>query len=103
MCCFFAILATIVPRLALLLLWVATPLVIRAFDSFLVPLIGLIFLPFTTIAYVLVYSPVYGVSVFGWFLIPNGMPDAPSTTKVAKSSQGGAPLSVPRGCEDAVL
>ncbi|HEX2988800.1 MAG TPA: hypothetical protein VHS06_11590 [Chloroflexota bacterium] len=69
MCCFFAILATIVPRLALLLLWVATPLVVRAFDSFLVPLIGLIFLPFTTVVYVLVYSPVYGVSVFGWFLV----------------------------------
>jgi hypothetical protein len=69
MCCFFALLATFVPRLALLLLWVSTPLVIRSFDSFLVPLLGLIFLPFTTVIYVLVYNPAYGVSVWGWFVV----------------------------------
>lgn len=69
MCCFFAVLATFVPRLALLLLWVGTPLVITAFHSFLVPLVGLIFLPLTTVIYVLVYNPMYGVSVWGWFLV----------------------------------
>ncbi len=73
MCCFFAILATVAPRLALLILWVATPLVTRAFDTFFVPFLGLVFLPFTTVMYVLVYSPVYGVSVSGWILVTLGL------------------------------
>jgi hypothetical protein len=35
-----------------------------AFNSFVVPLLGLIFLPYTTIMYVLVYT--VGVGVTGW-------------------------------------
>jgi hypothetical protein len=35
-----------------------------AFNNFLVPLLGFIFLPYTTIMYVLVWSP--GIGVVGW-------------------------------------
>jgi CDP-diglyceride synthetase len=67
--CLFAILAALSPRLALALVWIFTNLVDRAFEGFLLPLLGLIFLPFTTLLYVLAYKPVVGVSGWGWFLV----------------------------------
>lgn len=41
----------------------------RAFEGFLLPLLGLIFLPLTTLVYVLAYRPVVGVTGWGWFLV----------------------------------
>lgn len=67
--CLFAILGAFAPRLALLLVWIFTPLVIRAFDAFIIPLLGIIFLPFTTLIYVLVYIPGIGVTGWGWFWV----------------------------------
>lgn len=72
--CLFALLAATVPRLTLLFVWLLTPLVARAFNSaFLVPMLGIIFLPFTTLMYVLVWSPVYGVSGGAWFWVLLGL------------------------------
>jgi CDP-diglyceride synthetase len=65
----FAILAALSPRLALVLVWIFTNLVDRAFEGFLLPLLGLIFLPFTTLLYVLAYKPVVGVTGWGWFFV----------------------------------
>jgi hypothetical protein len=62
--CLFAIFAGFAPRVALLLIWLFTNLVDRAFTGILWPLLGIIFLPFTTIMYVLVWVP--GVGVTGW-------------------------------------
>ena len=67
--CLFAILAASFPRVALLVMWVFTPLVDRAFNTFVGPLLGLAFLPFTTIMYVLVY-PVFG---WGWLWVVLGL------------------------------
>jgi hypothetical protein len=36
-------------------------------------LIGLIFLPWTTFLYVLVYNPVEGVSFLGWIVVVLGL------------------------------
>ncbi|HEU0027198.1 MAG TPA: hypothetical protein VFQ25_08795 [Ktedonobacterales bacterium] len=69
MACLFALFAAFAPRLALLFLWLFTNLVTRAFDSFIVPLLGIIFLPFTTLMYVLVWSPVGGVTGWAWFWV----------------------------------
>jgi hypothetical protein len=71
--CLLALLAAISPRLALALVWIFTNLVDRAFTGFLVPLLGLIFLPFTTLLYVLAYRPAVGVSGWGWFLVFVGL------------------------------
>jgi hypothetical protein len=66
--CFFALLAAGAPRIALIVLWLFTPLVKNAFESaIVVPLLGLIFLPFTTVVYVLV-SP-GGMMGFEWLLL----------------------------------
>jgi hypothetical protein len=48
------------PRLLFVILWISTNLVDRAFTSFLVPLLGVIFLPFTSLFYVLAYNPLAG-------------------------------------------
>jgi hypothetical protein len=58
--CFAGLLA----RVALFFVWISTPLVGRAFhDGWILPLLGIFFLPVTTIAYVLVFA--IGGSVAG--------------------------------------
>ena len=64
--CIFALIAVFTPRLALVLLWIFTNFVNRAFNTFFIPLLGLIFLPFSTLIYVLVYNPVTGLQGFDW-------------------------------------
>ena len=52
-------------RVALLVVWLTTPLVSRAFHGgWILPLLGILILPITTLTYVLI-SYVYG-SVTGW-------------------------------------
>jgi hypothetical protein len=71
--CLLALLAGFAPRIALGLVWIFTNLVDRAFSSFVVPLIGLIFLPYATLFYVLSWSPVGGVTGWGWFFVILGV------------------------------
>lgn len=60
--CLLAMGAAFAPRLVLIIMWIVGPRVNAAFDTFIVPLLGLIFLPYTTIMYVLVWNSVTGVS-----------------------------------------
>jgi hypothetical protein len=72
--CLFALLAVLSPRLALLILWIFTPLVQRVFDdNWLWPLLGLVFLPFTTLMYVLVVAPLGPTNFWGWLLVLFGL------------------------------
>jgi hypothetical protein len=51
--CMFVMFGGLFPRLAVLALWIAKPaLVGAAFNTFLLPLVGIIFLPFATLIYV---------------------------------------------------
>lgn len=74
--CLFALLASITPRGALALVWIFTDYVSRAFKGanfeFLLPFLGLVFLPFTTLFYVLVWSPT-GLTPFEWILVIFGL------------------------------
>lgn len=54
--CFIAVLAFFSPRLALFALWLFGDLLDRAFDSWIVPLIGFFLLPWTTLAYAVMWS-----------------------------------------------
>lgn len=65
----FTLLAVISPRVGLALLWWSDGRAEFAFDSWVVPTLGFFFLPWTTVAYVLAYSPVVGVSMAGWFVV----------------------------------
>ena len=55
--CLFAMFAGFFPRIALVVIWIATDLVDRAFTTWLIPLLGLIFLPFTTLIYAIAWVP----------------------------------------------
>jgi hypothetical protein len=68
MCCFFIALMTLGPRFALLIYWLipyGRVQVALAFNTWFWPLLGLIFLPWTTLMYVLVYGA-NGIVGFDW-------------------------------------
>src|ERR671917_2772797 len=68
--CLFALFAGLFPRLGLFIVWVARPaLVDAAFDTFIWPVLGIIFLPFATLIYVVLYVPGVGLSGWGWFWV----------------------------------
>jgi len=67
--CLLLLGAGIAPRLALVFTWIFTPYVSRAFDGVLMPLLGILLLPWTTIAYILLYTPGVGVTGFEWFFV----------------------------------
>jgi hypothetical protein len=73
-CCFLLVLGFLGPRLAFLWAWIFTPQVNAAFSgSFLWPLLGLLFLPWTALAYVLAWAPGGGVSPIGWVVVALGL------------------------------
>src|SRR4051812_50120073 len=67
--CLFAIFGGLFPRLAVFIIWLVRPnLVDAAFDTWIWPLLGIIFLPFTTLMYVILYRA-GGLNGFDWFWI----------------------------------
>lgn len=57
-------------RLALLIVWLTTPLVSRAFHGgWILPLLGILFLPLTTLVYVIVYALGNGVTGWAWLWV----------------------------------
>ena len=57
-------------RIALLVVWLTTPLVNRAFHGgWFMPLLGILFLPITTLTYVLVYYISGSVTGWGWLWV----------------------------------
>ena len=67
--CLFILIAGFFPRVALAVYWIARPAVFQAvFGSFIWPLLGLIFLPFATLMYVILWRT-GGLSGLDWFWI----------------------------------
>ena len=68
--CFVALLALLSPRLALFFIWIFSDLLGDAFDSWFVPLLGFFLLPWTTLAYAVMWAASTNeVSGFEWFLV----------------------------------
>jgi hypothetical protein len=67
--CLLALLALISPRLALFFIWLFSNLLSRAFDSWVVPLLGFFLLPWTTLAYAVMWHSGHRVHGFEWFLV----------------------------------
>lgn len=65
--CLFALMAGFFPRLGTLLIWLARPNMFSAAfgGSWLWPVLGIIFLPFTTLMYVILWSPT-GLTGWDW-------------------------------------
>jgi hypothetical protein len=73
MCCVVALLAFLGPRVAIVLLWIFTNYMTRAFDNFLLPLLGFAFLPWTTIAFAIAQNEFGGPSGIGLVIILLGL------------------------------
>ena len=70
MACLLALLALISPRLALFAIFLFSNLLSRAFDSWLVPLLGFFLLPWTTLAYAVMWrAGTNEVMGFEWFIV----------------------------------
>lgn len=68
--CFVALLALLSPRLALFAIWIFSDWLSRAFDSWIVPLLGFFLLPWTTLAYAVFWQvSTNGVLGFEWFFV----------------------------------
>jgi hypothetical protein len=55
--------------LALFVLFLFSDLLGRAFDGWIVPFLGFFLLPWTTLAYAVMWSSSNGVSGFEWFIV----------------------------------
>jgi len=73
MCCVLLLLALVGPRFALVVLWLFTDYLSRAFDNFLLPFIGFLILPWTTIAYAIALNSLGGLSGLGLLVVILGV------------------------------
>jgi hypothetical protein len=73
MCCIFTILLFLGPRVAGAIWWIAAPLRwvgasnLSAFNSFIWPLLGLLFAPWTTLMYLIIFPG--GINGLDWLWI----------------------------------
>ena len=68
--CIAVLLALISPRLAIFFIWLFSDLLGRAFDEWWVPLLGFFLLPWTTLAYAVMWaSGTNQVDGFEWFIV----------------------------------
>ena len=68
-----AILAGFAPRIVIILAWLFSERWDAVWDTWIWPLLGFIFLPYTTIMYVLVWNIATGVSGWDWLWIGLGV------------------------------
>ncbi len=66
--CLIILVALISPRVALFFMWLFTNMVDRAYDNFAVPVLGFVFLPWTTLAYTIAHDG-HDVSSVGWLFV----------------------------------
>jgi hypothetical protein len=71
--CLIALLGLITPRFVLVMLWLFTNYLNRAFDSFILPFLGFLFLPTTTLAYAVAQNAFNGLRGFGLVLLILGI------------------------------
>ncbi|MEA3337761.1 MAG: hypothetical protein U9R25_17840 [Chloroflexota bacterium] len=71
--CLLAMGAAIAPRLVLIIMAIFGDRMSLAFDSWIWPVLGWIFLPYTTIMYILVWTPLGGVSGWDWIWVGLGL------------------------------
>jgi hypothetical protein len=72
MCCLIFVLALLGPRAGIIVWWLLDmQRWSLTFDTFIWPLLGAIFLPWTTLAYVWVFP--FGITGFDWFWLALGL------------------------------
>ena len=61
------------PRFAMVLIWIFSDYLSRAYDGFIVPLLGFFFLPTTTLTYAVAENEVGGMEGWGLVLVIVGV------------------------------
>jgi len=72
-CCVFILLAFFTPRIVLFILWLFTNYLSRAFDGFVLPFIGFLFLPATTLGYAIAQNEFGGLNGLGIIAVLIGL------------------------------
>ena len=88
MCCLALVAGFLGPRLAAVLWWIVDPTRWDlAFSSWFLPVLGILLLPWTTLAYVLMWSAVGGVEGWEWIIVALGfaLDIATYSSRAAKS------------------
>ena len=67
--CLAALFVLAVPRFVMVMLWIFTDYLSRAYDGWLLPLLGFIFLPTTTLAYTVAQHETNGLKSWGLILV----------------------------------
>ena len=68
--CFVFLFALISPRLAIVFLWLFSDVLDRAYDDWILPMLGFFLLPWTTLAYAVMWVVgTNGVEGFEWFIV----------------------------------
>jgi hypothetical protein len=68
--CFLALLALLSPRLAIIIAAIFSDILSRAYDSWVIPLLGFFLLPWTTLVYALAWDAnPHHLTVFEWLLV----------------------------------
>jgi hypothetical protein len=85
--CFVLLFALISPRLALIATWLFSSVLERAYDAWLVPVIGFFLLPWTTLAWAWMWDSGRTVEGLEWFLV--GLAFVADLSSLAGSSRRG--------------
>jgi hypothetical protein len=72
-CCVFILLGFFTPRIVLMILWLFTNYLTRAYETFVWPTIGFVFLPATTLAYAIAQNEFGGLSGLGLVVVLIGL------------------------------
>jgi hypothetical protein len=67
--CLVAVLVLATPRLVMVVLWLLTNYLSRAYDGWILPLIGFFVLPTTTLAYAIAQNQTRGLRSWGLILV----------------------------------
>src|SRR3954449_3081128 len=95
--CLFLLITMLSPRLGVIILWTFTNYVNLAFNTWIWPLLGLIFLPWTTLFYILVAAPAGGITFWGWLFVALGLLSDLGAHAQAYASRDQAASYVPGG------
>lgn len=73
MCCVLILLAFFTPRIVLFILWLFTDYLSRAYEGWVLPLLGFIFLPATTVSYAIAENEFGGLNGLGLIVLLIGL------------------------------
>ena len=96
--CLLAIAIGLMPRFALILAWLFSARWDLVWDSWFLPLLGIVFLPYTTVMYMLAWTVGTGVVGWDWMWVAMGLVlDLIKWTQLYTTRRGvpGYPASAP--------